>query len=62
MHVHKSSCKESVIIVTFQLKFNLLNRFSKKYINIKFHENHSVGTELFSADGRKDGRMDRHTE
>jgi hypothetical protein len=34
--------------------------FRKKYSDIKFYENPSSGSELFHADGRTDGRIDRH--
>jgi len=39
-----------------QRDLNFLDRFPKKYSNIKFHENPSRGPELFTADWRPDGR------
>jgi hypothetical protein len=40
------------------MKFGFSRQIFEKYLNIKFHENLSSGTELFHADGR----MDRQTE
>jgi hypothetical protein len=44
--------KVPVIFVPFQRNLNFLDSFSKKYSNIKFHENPSKGAELFHADRR----------
>jgi len=48
--VYRSSCKVPVILVTF----NFLDRFSKKYRNIKFQENPSSVKPNSSM--RTDGR------
>jgi len=34
----------------------------EKYTNTKFHENPSIGTELFHAEGRTDRQTDRHNK
>ena len=43
INVHRSSCKVLVILVGFEWNFNFLDRFSKKYLNIKSRANPSIG-------------------
>jgi len=38
------------------MNIEFLDRFSKKYSNIKFHDNPSSGILLFHADGRTEGQ------
>ena len=52
INVHTSSCKVPIIIVRSQQNLNFLNRFSKKYSNIKFYEICPVEAKLFHADGQ----------
>jgi hypothetical protein len=40
-NVYRYSCQVPVILVRFQRNLEFLHRFSKKYPNIKFHENPS---------------------
>jgi hypothetical protein len=44
-----------VILARFRLNLNFIARFSKKYSNIKFHENPSGGNRVVPC-GRTDGR------
>jgi hypothetical protein len=49
------------------MKHEFSRQLSEKYSNIKFHEDLSVGAELFHADRRMDGhtdgvQTDRHGE
>jgi hypothetical protein len=39
------------------MRLEFSRQFSEKYSNIKFHENPSIGPELFSVDWRTDGRI-----
>jgi len=49
-NVHRSSCQEPFIIVRFKRILNFLDIWSK----YQFHENLSVGAELFHVDGQRD--------
>jgi len=53
IHVPSSSCKVPVILVRFWWNLNILITVSKKYSNIKFHENPSSGHRLVPC-GRTD--------
>jgi hypothetical protein len=53
MNLHRSSCRVSVILVKLQWSLNFLDRSSKKYSNIKFHENPSSGSPAVPC-GRTD--------
>ena len=53
-YVYLSSCKIPFILVRIELHLTFFDMFSKKNSHIKFHENHSVTTELFYAEGRTD--------
>jgi hypothetical protein len=53
----KSSGKVPVNFVGFWWIFNFLDRFSKKTLNIKFHENPSSGSRVIPC-----GRTDGHDE
>jgi hypothetical protein len=55
-NVHWSSCKVSFVLVQFERKLNFLDRFSKKFSNIKFHGNLSSGSRVVPC-GRTDGQM-----
>jgi len=57
-NVYWSSCKVTDILVRFLWNLNLLNRFSKKYSDIKFRENPSSVIRVITwgqTDGRHDG-------
>ena len=41
-----SSCTVTIIIVRFEWNLNFLDKFFKKYSNIKFHENPSSGSRV----------------
>ena len=56
--VYWSSCRVSVIPVRFEWNLNFLDRFSKSIQVWNFMKIRPVGTELFLADGRSDGRTD----
>jgi len=63
--VHRSSCKVTTILSILKKKKSLLfPQIFEKYSNIKFHEIHPVGAELFQADGGTNrgwtGETDRH--
>ena len=61
INVHMSSCKAPVILVRFQSNLKYLDRFSKNTLT-KFHENSSVGAELFHVDRQTNGQKeDRQT-
>jgi hypothetical protein len=53
-NVYWSSCKVAVILVTFQLKLNLLSKFSKNIEISDLMKMSQVGAELFHADGQTD--------
>jgi hypothetical protein len=44
------------------MKLEFSREIFGKYSSKHFHENCSLGAELFHADGRKDGLSDRHTD
>ena len=48
-------CSSLYSIVSFELNLNFLNRFSKKYWNIRLHENPSSGRRVVPR-GRADGQ------
>ena len=45
-NVYWSLCKVPVIVVRFECNVEILNKFSKKYSNAKFHENPSSGSRI----------------
>ena len=53
-NVYRSSCKETVILVRFQLNFYILNKFSKNPQKSKLMKILRIEAELFHADGRTD--------
>jgi hypothetical protein len=55
INVHRSSCKVPGILVRFEWNLYVLDRFSKKYWTVKFHENLSSGSRVISC-----GRTERH--
>ena len=40
------------------MKYEFSRQFCAKYSNLKFHENRSVGAEVFHADGKTEGQTD----
>ena len=56
-----SSSKVTIIIVRFSRKMDFLDRFSKKYSNIKFYGNPSSGSRVILY-GQTNRRIDRHDE
>jgi len=50
-------CSTAVILVRLQWNLNFLDSFSKKYSNIKFHQNPSSWSRVVTC-GRMDGRTD----
>jgi hypothetical protein len=59
--VHTSSCKVPVVLVRLR-NLNILDKLSKNILISNFIKFRTVETELFHAEGRKDGRTDRHGE
>jgi hypothetical protein len=53
-NVYWPSCKVPVILVRFQQNLNFFNRLSKNPQIPNFMQIHSMGVELFRADGRTD--------
>jgi len=53
-NIYLSSRKAPVILVRVNKTLTFSTFFSKKHSNIKFHENQTVGIELFHADRRTD--------
>ena len=53
-NVHRSSCKAPVILNIFWSNLYLLDRFSKNTQISNFMNIHSLGVQLFLADGRTD--------
>jgi hypothetical protein len=56
--VYWSPCRVPIILVWFKWNLNFLDSCSKNTQTSHFTEIHSVGTKLFNADRRKDGRTD----
>jgi len=55
-NVYWSSCKPPFILVRFLMKLEVSRQVFEKSSNIKFHENPSVGAELFHVDRWTDGQ------
>ena len=47
VNVHKFLCIMRIFLLRFQADLNFLNRFSKNFSNISFHENPFKGTRVF---------------
>ena len=56
-NVSWSSCKVPIILVKFYWNLNFLDRLKKNTLISNFMKIHSVGAELFHADGRTDGQI-----
>ena len=59
-HIHKCSCKVSIIILNMLIRFEFTKKYLKKnYSNIKFHENPFSGSRVVPCgwrEGHTDGR------
>jgi hypothetical protein len=60
--VYRSSCEVPVILVRFELNLSFIDVFSKNTQIPNFKKIHSVGTEMFYADGQTDGNTHRRTD
>jgi hypothetical protein len=56
INVYWSSCKIPAILLQFQCKFNILDRFSRNPQILNFMKIRPVKAELFHADGRTNGQ------
>jgi len=54
INVHRPSCKIPVIFCQFLFELEFCRQIFEKYSTIKFHQNSSLGAELFHVDGRTD--------
>ena len=57
VRVYRPSFKVPVILVRFLCNFDYINRFKKKYLNVKFHENPSSVSRVVRC-GEMDSRTD----